>query len=129
MEYPELERTHTDPQVQPPSPHRTTQKSDHTCESNIQILLQLEQTGCHDHRPVEPIPVSDHPLSGGPSIPGTHKLFCLQPLAEKVECPNHRHPDSVPEVTEYSGGAITQVTSSTKQSEHKVALMQNIAFF
>jgi len=49
--YSKLEGTNLDHWTQLPTPHRTTQSSDHMSESIIQMLLELHQTLCHDHFP------------------------------------------------------------------------------
>ena len=44
-EYPKLEGTHKDHQVQLLAPHKTTQKSGHKSGSLVQTLLELWQLG------------------------------------------------------------------------------------
>lgn len=60
MEYPKLEGTNRDHQVQLLAPRRNTPKSDLVSGSIVQMRLELDQAQCCDHCPGEPVPVHLH---------------------------------------------------------------------
>lgn len=65
IKYPELEDIHKNHEVQLLSLHSTSQKSNHTSENVVQMLLELQQAWCPDHFPGEHVPVPYQPLGEG----------------------------------------------------------------
>ena len=66
IEYPELEGTLKDHQVQLLTPHRSIQVQGDETKCTVQSLLKFSQARCSDHFPGEPVPVCNHPLCEEP---------------------------------------------------------------